>query len=189
MPAASPAALPETFLRADLRAAEPLERRARTTLVQQLPGGGVPLGGAPEGAGGAGPVALREQQLCAPLRHGGGPGAALPARGAPLRAREEVPCPFERAGARTDAGGGHVVTGRAELAEPARVEDGLGAVDHRQRLRVVLGDLQHGRVDVEQQVLGHGRDVCELERLLELRASPGAVAEVQERLAETRASE
>src|SRR5215218_10647556 len=129
MPAGSPADLPETFLDADGRAKEPFERLSRPPLVEQLPRRGVALGGVPQSFPGGAPVALGEQQLGARFPHGGRPRAAHPAGRALLGPREELARTLERADARAHPGRLDVIARRAELAEPARVEERLGALD------------------------------------------------------------
>ena len=50
--------------------------------------------------------------------------------------------------------GGDVEAGRAERADPARVEQRLGVFDQRERLGAVLGHPHEHAVDKEHQVLG-----------------------------------
>ena len=119
MPAESPAGLPETFLGADLGAAQPLECRARPALVQQLPRGGVSLRGAPQRLSAGARIALGEQQLGACLRYGSGPRAAWPDGCALFRARQELARGFERAGARARArSAGTRAAGASAIAAP-----------------------------------------------------------------------
>ena len=106
-----------------------------------------------------------------------------------LDPRQELAGAVELSGARADRRRGHVVARRAELADPARVEQKLGTLDQGERLVVFFRHLQQHGVDEEQQVLGERRDVRKLERLLELRPRAGAVAQLEQRLAQTHARE
>src|SRR5919197_796786 len=171
MPAAWPARLPETFLRGRFGGSETLERNARPLLVKQLPGRREALGRAAQRLG------------------GGSPKPAPPASCSVLRALQELAGAVELARARTRRRRRDVVAGRAEPTHPAWVEERLCPVDERQRLRGVLGHLQQHAVDEEQQVLRQRRDVRELERLLQLRPRTGAVADVEQQLSQTQASE
>src|SRR5919198_2789429 len=106
MPAAWPAALPETFL--------DKQPFARSPLVKHQPGRRVPLHGPTQRIGRAAVIALGAQQLGAHLGHRGGPGARGPAAGALLGPLEELTGSLELAGTGADAGRGDVVARRAE---------------------------------------------------------------------------
>ena len=77
-----------------------------------------------------------------------------------------------------------VVTGWAERADPAGIEQRLDAIDHLERLGAVVGNLQQHAADEENEMRGDRRDVRELQGLLELRACAGSVAQMQECLAQ-----
>ena len=104
-----------------------------------------------------------------------------------LGALQELVAALDLAGAGAYGRSSQVVARWAERADPAWVEQRLRTLDQRECLGAFVGYLEKHAVDEEQQMLGEGRDVRELERLLELRPRAGVVAQVKQRLAQAHA--